>query len=99
MQPAREVGGDFYDFFLVDRSKLCLVIGDVCGKGIPAALFMAISKTLIKTEALQGYSPDEVLARVNNILYPENDTSMFFTGLVAFLDIGYRRDDHCQRRP
>jgi sigma-B regulation protein RsbU (phosphoserine phosphatase) len=88
MQPAREVGGDFYDFFLEGQNKLCLVIGDVCGKGIPAALFMAISKTLIKTEALLGMKANHVLARVNEIIYPDNDTSMFFTGLCAIMDIG-----------
>jgi sigma-B regulation protein RsbU (phosphoserine phosphatase) len=86
MHPAREVGGDFYDFFFVADNKLCLVVGDVCGKGIPAALFMAISKTLIKTEALLGFTADQVLSRVNDIIYPDNETSMFFTGICAFLD-------------
>jgi sigma-B regulation protein RsbU (phosphoserine phosphatase) len=86
MQPAREVGGDFYDFFFISPTKLCLIIGDVCGKGIPAALFMAISKTLLRTEALHEPSPDKVLFNVNNILYPDNEASMFFTGLCALLD-------------
>ncbi|MDD5648408.1 MAG: SpoIIE family protein phosphatase [Dehalococcoidia bacterium] len=86
MQPAREVGGDFYDFFFISPTKLCLIIGDVCGKGIPAALFMAISKTLLRTEALHEPSPDRVLFNVNNTLYPDNEASMFFTGLCAVLD-------------
>ena len=86
MQPAREVGGDFYDFFFLGPTKLCLIIGDVCGKGIPAALFMAISKTLLRTEALHEPSPDHVLFNVNNTLYPDNEASMFFTGLCAVLD-------------
>jgi len=86
MAPAREVGGDFYDFFFVDENKLCFNIGDVCGKGIPAALFMAISKTLLKTEALRGLSPEQILTRVNDILYPDNDLSMFFTGFCVILD-------------
>jgi len=86
MNPAKEVGGDFYDFFFISENELCLVIGDVCGKGIPAALFMAISKTLIKTEALRGLPPDQILFRVNNILYPDNDLSMFFTGLCVILN-------------
>jgi len=86
MQPAREVGGDFYDFFFISPTKLCLIIGDVCGKGIPAALFMAISKTLLRTEALHEPSPDHVLFNVNNTLYPDNEASMFFTGLCAVLD-------------
>jgi sigma-B regulation protein RsbU (phosphoserine phosphatase) len=86
MQPAREVGGDFYDFFFISHSRLCLIIGDVCGKGIPAALFMAISKTLLRTEALHEPTPDRVLFSVNNTLCPDNEASMFFTGLCAVLD-------------
>ena len=86
MQPAREVGGDFYDFFFIGPTKLCLIIGDVCGKGIPAALFMAISKTLLRTEALHAPSPGQVLFNVNNTLCPDNEASMFFTGLCAVLD-------------
>ncbi|MBN2463704.1 MAG: SpoIIE family protein phosphatase [Dehalococcoidia bacterium] len=86
MAPAREVGGDFYDFFFVDENKLCFDIGDVCGKGIPAALFMAISKTLLKTEALRGLSPEQILTRVNDILYPDNELSMFFTGFCVILN-------------
>jgi len=86
MQPAREVGGDFYDFFFIGPTKLCLIIGDVCGKGIPAALFMAISKTLLRIEAQHEPSPDQVLFNVNNTLYPDNEASMFFTGLCALLD-------------
>jgi len=86
MNAAREVGGDFYDFFFVGQNKLYFVIGDVCGKGIPAALFMAISKTLLRTEGLRGFSPEEVLFSVNNTLYPDNEASMFFTGLCAVLD-------------
>ena len=86
MQPAREVGGDFYDFFFISHSKLCLIIGDVCGKGIPAALFMAISKTLLRTEALHEPTPDRVLFSVNNTLCPDNEACMFFTGLCAVLD-------------
>lgn len=86
MVPAREVGGDFYDFFFVSPTRLCIIIGDVCGKGIPAALFMAICKTLLRTEALHTSDPGEVLFNVNNTLYPDNEASMFFTGLCAMLD-------------
>jgi sigma-B regulation protein RsbU (phosphoserine phosphatase) len=86
MQPAREVGGDFYDFFFISPTKLFLIIGDVCGKGIPAALFMAISKTLLRTEAQHEPSPDRVLFNVNNTLCPDNEASMFFTGICAVLD-------------
>jgi len=86
MVPAREVGGDFYDFFFISPTRLCIIIGDVCGKGIPAALFMAICKTLLRTEALHTSDPGEVLFNVNNTLYPDNEASMFFTGLCAMLD-------------
>jgi sigma-B regulation protein RsbU (phosphoserine phosphatase) len=86
MVPAREVGGDFYDFFFTSPTRLCIIIGDVCGKGIPAALFMAICKTLLRTESLHTSNPGEVLFSVNNTLYPDNESSMFFTGLCAMLD-------------
>ena len=86
MVPAREVGGDFYDFFFTSPTRLCIIIGDVCGKGIPAALFMAICKTLLRTESLHTPNPGEVLFSVNNTLYPDNESSMFFTGLCAMLD-------------
>jgi len=87
MDPAKEVGGDFYDFFFIDKNRLCFVIGDVSGKGVPAALFMTISKTILKTEALRGLSSEEVLNRVNNILYPDNQTCMFVTIFSAILDL------------
>lgn len=87
MEPAKEVGGDLYDFFLIGESKLCFLIGDVSGKGVPASLFMAITKTLLKTEALRGHPPDEILYRVNNILYPDNDASMFVTIFCVTLDL------------
>lgn len=87
MDPAKEVGGDFYDFFLIDKNRLCCLIGDVSGKGVPAALFMAITKTLLKTEALRGLSPNEVLSHVNNILCPDNETCMFVTVFCVVLNI------------
>ncbi|HOU35822.1 MAG TPA: SpoIIE family protein phosphatase [Candidatus Omnitrophota bacterium] len=87
MDPAKEVGGDFYDFFFVDDTHLCIVIGDVSGKGVPAALFMAISKTLIKTEAREHFSTDEVISQVNAILVPDNQTCLFVTVFCAILDL------------
>ncbi len=87
MDPAKEVGGDFYDFFFVDEKRLCFVIGDVSGKGVPAALFMAISKTLIKNEAKRGLSTDEILTNVNNIMYPDNPTCQFVTVFCVILNI------------
>ena len=86
MEPAREVGGDFYDFFLVDETHLCFVIADVSGKGVPAALFMAMAMTLIKATARYGLEPDEILSRVNNELSRDNDTCMFVTTFCGILD-------------
>ncbi len=87
MTPAREVGGDFYDFFLTDEDHLALVIADVSGKGIPAALFMARAKTLIKNQTLSGDSPAEVLCHVNNQLCDANDAEMFITVWMAIIEL------------
>lgn len=87
MEPAKEVGGDFFDFFLVGGNKLFIIIADVSGKGVPAALYMVITKTLFKTEGLRGITPDKVLSNVNNILFPDNDACMFATVFCAALDI------------
>ena len=87
--PAREVGGDFYDFFLIDDDHLAIVMADVSGKGVPAALFMVISKTLIKNVALSGIydSPAEILSDVNNRLCEGNDDNMFVTVWLGILTI------------
>lgn len=87
MNPAKEVGGDFYDFFMVDEKHLALVIADVSGKGVPAALFMMISKTLIKNEAQQGSSPKDVLESVNKQLCETNKEDMFVTVWLGILDV------------
>lgn len=88
MFPAREVGGDFYDFFLVDdKKRLCAVIADVSGKGVPAALFMVIARTLIKNNAQSGKSPAEVFEAVNNLLCENNDAGMFVTAFMGYLDM------------
>lgn len=87
MNPAKEVGGDFYDFFLIDDNHLGLVIADVAGKGVPAALFMTISKTLIKNRAQMGGSPSEILFDVNNQLCGESVESMFVTVWMAIIDL------------
>jgi len=87
MDPAKEVGGDFYDFFLVDDKHLAFVIADVSGKGIPAALFMVIAKTMIKNQTLMGKDPKEVLEVVNNRLCEHNDAGMFVTGWLGILDL------------
>ena len=87
MDPAKEVGGDFYDFFLVDENHLCMVMADVSGKGVPAALFMVIAKTLIKNRALQGESPSEILQDVNNQLCDGNEAELFVTVWLGILDL------------
>jgi sigma-B regulation protein RsbU (phosphoserine phosphatase) len=87
MLPAKEVGGDFYDFFLIDEDTLVVLIADVSGKGVPAALFMVIAKTLIKNDAQYGLSPREVFERVNNLLCNDNEASMFVTVFMGYLDI------------
>jgi sigma-B regulation protein RsbU (phosphoserine phosphatase) len=86
IEPAKEVGGDFYDFFFVKENKLCFLIGDVSGKGVPAALFMAATKTLLKNEALRDISSGEILFQVNNTLCPDNDACMFATIACAILN-------------
>ncbi len=87
MVPARRVGGDFYDFFMVDDHKLCFVIADVSGKGIPAALFMMMAKILIKNQALAGLLPAEIFSKVNNQLCENNDANMFVTAWMGIYDI------------
>jgi sigma-B regulation protein RsbU (phosphoserine phosphatase) len=87
MDPAREVGGDFYDFFLIDDKKLAVVIADVSGKGVPAALFMVIAKTLLSNYALMGKSPKEVFETVNNTLCENNDAGLFVTCFMGCLDL------------
>ncbi len=87
MTPAKEVGGDFYDFFLVDDDHLAVVMADVSGKGVPAALFMMISKTLIKSAAQNGLSPKDVLEKVNNQLCENNDAEMFVTVWLGIVEI------------
>jgi sigma-B regulation protein RsbU (phosphoserine phosphatase) len=86
IDPAREVGGDFYDFFLIDQDHLCFVIGDVSGKGVPAALFMAMTKTLIKATSSRGVAPGEILTRVNRELSQGNDACMFATIFCGILN-------------
>ena len=86
MEPAREVGGDFYDFFLIDENHLYFVIGDASGKGIPAALFMAITKTLLKATATTGLSPGDILTNVNKELSQGNDFCMFTTVFMGILN-------------
>jgi sigma-B regulation protein RsbU (phosphoserine phosphatase) len=86
LEPAREVGGDLYDFFLIDEDRLCFLVGDVSDKGVPAALFMAVTKTLIKSHAIHDVSVRTIMASVNDALMENNESSMFVTLFVAILD-------------
>jgi len=87
LEPAKEVGGDLYDFFLLDDDHLCFTIGDVSGKGVPASLFMAVTKTLIKATANIAMTPAEILAKVNDNLCQDNDSGMFVTEFLGILNI------------
>lgn len=87
MDPAKEVGGDFYDFFFTDTNKLALVIADVSGKGIPASLFMMRGKTAVKGFAEAGMSPAEVLEKANNALCEGNDAEMFITAWIGIINL------------
>ena len=91
MTPAREVGGDFYDFFLVDQDHLAVVIADVSGKGVPAALFMVIAKTLIKNHTQAGMAPSRVFETVNNQLCENNEAGMFVTAFLGVLELSTGR--------
>ena len=87
MDPAKEVGGDFYDFFLVDDDHLAVVIADVSGKGVPAALFMVIAKTLIKNHAQNRDTPGAVFTQTNEQLCEGNDAGLFVTAWMGVLEI------------
>lgn len=87
MNPAKEVGGDFYDFFMVDEKHLGIVVADVSGKGVPAALVMVIAKTLIKNYAQLGFSTAEVFTKVNQLLCDDEDMAFFITAWMGILDI------------
>ena len=91
MDPAKEVGGDFYDFFLVDEDHLVLVAADVSGKGVPAALFMMIAKTLLKNSAKPGFSPAAVLEEVNAQVCEGNANGMFVTVWLGVLELSTGR--------
>lgn len=87
LEPAKAVGGDFYDFFFIDDSHFCFVIGDVSDKGVPAALFMAMAKTLIKLTARELKNPEEILEKVNKEICLENESAMFITIFCGIIDI------------
>lgn len=86
MTPAKEVGGDFFDFFLIDEENLGFVIGDVSGKGVPAALFMAVSRTLFKATARDSLRPEQCIEQVNRILALDSPSHMFVTGFYGIFN-------------
>jgi sigma-B regulation protein RsbU (phosphoserine phosphatase) len=87
MLTAKEVGGDFYDFYFIDEDRLAFAVGDVSGKGIPAAIYMAVSRTLLKAIAFQIVNPGEVLRKLNTLLIPESDAATFVTVFFGVLNI------------
>jgi phosphoserine phosphatase RsbU/P len=95
MTPAREVGGDFYDFFYIDEKRLAFVIGDVSGKGVPAALFMAVSRTLLQAIALQGVAPAECLRYANEVLGRQGEPGVYVTVFYAILHTGTGLVEYC----
>ena len=100
MTPAQDVGGDFYDVFHLPEQRLGIVMADVSGKGVPAALFMMVSRTLVKGNAVSNLSPGEALTQVNNLLGEENERAMFVTLLFGIFDttsgsFTYANAGHC----
>lgn len=86
LEPAKEVGGDLYDFFFIDDFRIFFVIGDVSGKGVPASLFMAVTKTVLKAKTSKDAGPEEILRRANNELCQGNDSGMFVTVFCGIMD-------------
>lgn len=95
MDTAKEIGGDFYDFFLLDDSHLALIIADVSGKGIPAALFMVTARTLIKDASFRGLSVNEIFSNVNDTLCEGNDAGLFVTAWMAIIDLKTGECEFC----
>jgi phosphoserine phosphatase RsbU/P len=93
--PAKEVGGDLYDFFFIDDDHLCFAIGDVSGKGVPAALFMAVTKTVFRATAGNGGTAGEILARLNTEICRDNESCMFVTFFCGILNIRTGQVDYC----
>jgi sigma-B regulation protein RsbU (phosphoserine phosphatase) len=95
MEPARSVGGDFYDFFLIDADRFAFLVGDVSGKGVPAALFMAVTRTLLRATAMQGTSAAACLQYVNHVLAKQTDGMMYVTLFYCILDTRSGEVDYC----
>ena len=87
MDPAKEVGGDFYDYFLIDGDHLCMVIADVSGKGVPGALFMMVTKIILQNVAISGDSPGDILTKTNAAVCSNNEAGMFVTVWIGILEL------------
>lgn len=87
LNPAKEVGGDFYDFHFIDEDRMCFVVGDVSGKGVPASLFMAVTKTFLKATVSRETSPEKVLSIVNKELSSQDDQALFVTVFFGIIDV------------
>jgi len=87
LMPAREIGGDLYDFFLMDEDHLCFTLGDVSDKGVPSALLMVVTRTLIRTLSEKIHSPSQMMVSINNILSQDNPRAMFVTLIIGILNI------------
>jgi sigma-B regulation protein RsbU (phosphoserine phosphatase) len=95
IRPAREVGGDFFDFFALDADRMAIVIGDVCGKGIPASIFMAVVVTVLRTAAREQPNAASTIARMNAILCRDNAASLFATTFYGVLNLRSGTLDYC----
>lgn len=95
LNPAREVGGDLFDFFFVGETKLAFAIGDVSGKGVPASLFMAITRTLLRSKVFQNASSSQIVSRINKDLCQDNENTMFVTFFLGILDLQTGVIDYC----
>lgn len=95
LSPARGVGGDLYDFFYMDENHLALIIGDVSGKGVPAALFMAVTETLQRSIAALLHDPAKIVTKLNKFLLNNNDANMFVTYFIAVIDVNTGKMDYC----
>jgi sigma-B regulation protein RsbU (phosphoserine phosphatase) len=87
LKSAKEVGGDLYDFFLIDGNKFCFAIGDVSGKGVPASLFMAVTRTLVRSISDKIHSPSAIVESLNRSISQNNDSNMFVTLFLGILDL------------
>ena len=100
LEPAQDVGGDLYDAFMLDAHRLCFMIGDVSGKGVPASLFMALAKTLSKSLARRESDPlDRIVRAVNEEISRENPAAMFVTAIIGIIDARIGRSGAVQCRP